>query len=598
MASAAHQVGTRTPARVTRDLGAFVRREWRVLLVSILCAALGPAAALVLPFAAKLVIDDVIGRGRSELLLPIVVVAGLAVAVQALAAYGVTQAGALVGHRAVAHLRRHLYRHALRLPVPYFDQTSTGTLVSRVIGDAECIRLVFGTGLLDVVSGALTAVLAFAVLLRLDWRLAAFVAAALALGCAGLARGFSALHPAFRAMGEFQATLASRLTEVFSGIRVVKTCAAERRERYAFARDNHRLLRASVGAHRHVAALAAAISLATSGVSLGLLVLGGQAVARGTLTLGELTLFVLLVGLLSAPVIQVVAAGSELGRARAGLARIHEMLNLPTEEAHNRGKSAVPRVVGSVSYDDVSYAYVPGYPVLKHVSLYAPAGATLAILGASGAGKSTLLSLLAGFDDPTGGRILIDGRPLRELNRSDYRRHLGVVLQRDQLIDGTIADNIRYARPSASPAEFQRAARLARCDELAHELTYGYETVVGERGVRLSGGQRQRVAIARALLADPRILLLDEATAHLDQQSERLIQEALATLCAGRTVFVIAHRLTTIQRADQILVLQSGTVVERGTYDELLKLKGNYWRANLMRRREDRAPEESRNVSC
>ncbi len=577
MAKAALREGTKAPARDTRELGAFVRREWRVLLVAIVCAVLGPVAALALPFAAKLVIDDVIGRGRSELLLPIAVAAGLAVAVQALTAYGATQSGAIAGLRAVTRLRQRLQHHALRLPVAYFDRTPTGTLVSRLMSDAEYVRTLFGSGLLELVSGALTAALAFAVLLWLDWRLTALVAVALVLGAAGLVRGFGALHPAFRAVSELQAALAGRLTEVLGGIRVVKTCAAERREGHAFARDNHRLLRASVRAHRHVAALAAALALASGGVSLGLLVLGGQAVASGALTVGDLALFVLLVGLLSAPLIQVTAFGAELGRALVGLARIREILALPAEKARGGGKLPLPRVAGAVTCDDVTYAYVPGQPVLRQVSLHAQVGATLAIVGPNGAGKSTLLSLIAGFDDPTGGRILIDGQPLAAIDLSAYRRHLGVVLQRDQLMEGTIAENIRYARPGASLAEFRRATRLAHCDQFVEQFTDGYETMVGERGVRLSGGQRQRVAIARMLLADPRILLLDEATASLDHESERLVQEALATLCAGRTTFVIAHRLTTIRHVDQIVVLQSGRVVEQGTYAELLRGGNGTW---------------------
>jgi ABC-type bacteriocin/lantibiotic exporter with double-glycine peptidase domain len=356
MANAALHQGTTAPARDARELGAFVRREWRVLSVATVCAVLGPVAALGLPFAAKVVIDDVIGRGRSELLLPIAAAAGLAVVVQALTTYGVTQAGALAGQRAVARLRQRLYRHALRLPVSYFDRTPTGTLVSRVMGDAECVRTLFASGLLDLMSGALTAALAFGLLLWLDWRLTALVAVALVLGAAGLTRGFGSLHPAFRTVSDLQATLAGRLTEVLGGIRVVKTCAAERREGHTFARDNHRLLRASIGAHRHVAALAAAIALASGGVSLGLLVLGGQSVARGALTLGELALFVFLVGLLSNPLIQVAAVGTELGRAFAAVARIRDVLRLPTEARQTRGGLPVPRVVGAVTCKDVTYA--------------------------------------------------------------------------------------------------------------------------------------------------------------------------------------------------------------------------------------------------
>jgi ABC-type multidrug transport system fused ATPase/permease subunit len=565
-----------TPA--SRELASIIWPERRMLLKAVACAILGPGAAMAVPFAAKLIIDEVIGRGRGELLLPIALGAALAILIQALTTYGVTQAGAVAGHRVVSRLRQRLQRHALRLPVRYFDRTPTGTLVSRLMSDVDQARILFGQGLLELVSGMITAALAFAVLLWLDWRLTALVALALGFVAAGLARGFGLLDSAFRAVSELQASLAGRLTEVFGGIRVVKSCSAERREVLAFARDNHRMIRVSIEAHRHVAVLAAVITLAGGGVSLGLLVAGGRAVARGGLTLGDLALFLFLVGLLSAPVMQVAAAGSELGRAAAALGRLREVLALSTEEAQDRGKLPVPRVKGSVRCDDVSYAYFPGHLVLSHVSLHAPAGATLAILGPNGAGKSTLLSLLAGFDDPSSGRILIDGSPLTALARVDYRRHLAVVLQRDQLIDGTIAENIRYGRPGASAAEFRRAARLAHCDEFVGQLPAGYETTVGERGLRLSGGQRQRVAIARALLAAPQILLLDEVTNQLDSESEALIQDALGTLRQDRTTFIIAHRLTTAQAADEILVLEAGTVVERGIHDALLLGGGRYAR--------------------
>jgi ABC-type multidrug transport system fused ATPase/permease subunit len=307
------------------------------------------------------------------------------------------------------------------------------------------------------------------------------------------------------------------------------------------------------------------------------------------MTLGDLALFVFLVGLLSAPLVQVTAIGSELGRALAALARVREVLALPTEEARDRDKRPVPAVAGTVVFDDVSYGYVPGRLVLRHVSLEAPAGSITALVGSNGAGKSTLLSLLMGFDHPTSGRILIDGRPLAELRRQELRRHYGVVLQTADLFDGTIVENIRYGRPRATTAEILAASRLTHCDEFVAQLPDGYDTIVGERGVKLSGGQRQRVAIARALLADPRILLLDEATAHLDSESEALIQDALRTLCRGRTTFVIAHRLATIQRADQILVLQGGAIVERGTHEELIARQGQYWWWNGVQGRLERS---------
>jgi subfamily B ATP-binding cassette protein MsbA len=578
MAKAAVHEGPRAPAREARELGAFVRPEWRVLLVAIVCAALGPVAALALPFAAKVVVDDVVGHGRSELLLPVAVAAGLAVAVQALAAYGVAQAGALAGQRVVARLRQRLQRHALRLPIGFFDSTQTGALVTRIIYDTEQVRNLLGSGVLQVVSGALAAALAFGVLSYLNWRLTLLVAAVLLLVALILTRRFRALHPAFLAVSELQAALAGRLTGVLGGVRLVKACAAERRETHTFARGTHRLFRAAIQASRDVSVLIAAIALATGGVSLVLLVLGGQAVAAGVMTLGDLALFVFLVGMLSTPLIQVAAIGGDLGRALAALARIREVLDLPAEGAAEPSRLPVPALAGGVVFDDVSYAYVPGRLVLRGVSFSAPPGGTIALTGPNGAGKSTLLSLLMGFDDPTAGHILVDGLPLGALRLREYRRHLGVVLQGNDLLDGTIGENIRYARPGASVEEFRRAARLAHCDEFVETLPNGYKTVVGERGVKLSGGQRQRVAIARAILADPRILLMDEATNQLDSESERLIQEALAVLCGGRTTFVIAHRLATVQRADQILVLQSGAIVERGTHEELLAQQGHYRR--------------------
>lgn len=559
-------------------------RERRLLLTALACAVVGPVAAMGMPIAAKLVIDEVVGHGQGALLTPIALAVGVAISVQAFATYGAAQAGSIAGQRAAARLRRQLQRQVLRLPVTYFDRTPTGGLVSRMMADADQIQTLFAGGLLPFVSSALTALLAFAVLAWLDWRLALAIAAALALATVGLRRGFRGVRPAFQTAGELYTALAGRLGELLSGIRVVKSCGAERREAHALACADHRLLRASVEAYRRVAVLAAAIALASGGVSLGLLAFGGQAVVRGTLTLGDLALFAFLVGLLGAPLVQVTALSGELSRSLAALARIREVLALPVEwaqpDAVHGGRHPVMRmsVSGAITLEDVSYDYGQGRAVLRHVSLHAPTGSTVAILGANGAGKSTLLALLAAFDDPTAGRILIDGQPLVALDRASYRRHLGVVLQRDLLIDGTIAENIRYARPRATMAEFRRAARIAHCDEFVEELPAGYDTFVGERGLRLSGGQRQRVAIARALLADPRIVLLDEPGAHLDPLSEQLIRQALGALCEGRTAFMVSHRAGVLPRIDQVIVLQGGAVVEQGAPAELRAQRGRYWR--------------------
>ena len=555
-----------------REARALLWRERRLVGLGLVAVLINRLAALALPVSAKLVIDDVIGQRRTGLLLPIAVAAGAAILVEAATAFVLSQAGALAGQRTIARLRRRLQAHALRLPVAFFDSSRSGSMVSRIMGDAEQLRTLVGAGAVQLVSGGLTASLALIVLFAVDWRLTALVFALLLLVAIGLTTAVGGLQSRFRCLSEGQAELTSRLAETLGGIRVVKSYVAERREEYAFARAAHRLVREALRAGTAVSALISAIALATGGVSLVLLVLGGRAVAAGAMTLGDLALYVFLVGLLGTPVIQVAAIGSELGRAFAGLGRIREFLDLPTEEIEDRGRVPLSGIAGMVVFDRVSYAYVPGRLALRQVSFRAAAGTTTALVGRSGAGKSTLCRLLLAFDQPTSGRILIDGRDLALLRRRDYRRRLGVVLQDDVLFDGTVADNIRYGCPEAAPAALRRAARLAHCDEFVEMLPDGYDTVVGERGVKLSGGQRQRVAIARALLADPRILILDEATSHLDVESEVLVLDGLTALRSGRTTFVIAHRRATIESADQVILLERGEVVEgdasrHGSYD-------------------------------
>jgi ABC-type multidrug transport system fused ATPase/permease subunit len=574
---AAVEEGMMSTASAGRELGVLLWKERGMLLVALACAVVGPVAAMGVPIGAKLVIDQVIGRGRAELLIPISVGASVAVLLQVAASYGATQAASVAGLRSTARLRRRLQVHLLALPVGYFDATPTGSLVARCLSDSDQVRLLLGPALIRFVSGGITASCAFAILLWLEWRLAVFAALILAVAVVGLSRGFAALHPAFRLVAQGQAGLGARLTELLSGIRVMKAANAERGEALALTRENHELLRVSVRAYRHAAALTAATALAAGGVSISLLVLGGQAVARGALTLGDLALFVFLVGLVYVPLLEGAAMGADMGRAVAALGRIREVLSRPTERSADRSKRRLRAIVGTVAFDSVSYRYGCGPLVLRDVSFVAQQGTMTALVGPNGAGKSTVAGLLLGFDEPSIGKVLVDGRPLSGLRVGDYRRHIGVVLQRDHLLDGTIAENIRYGRSSASSRDFHRATCLAHCDEFVGRLALGYDTRVGERGIRLSGGQRQRVAIARAFLADPRILVLDEVTAHLDLESEQLIREAIAALCIGRTTFVIAHRLATIERANQILVLQSGAVVERGTHEELVGRRGLYW---------------------
>jgi len=544
-----------------REMGELIWRERDVLLVALLCGVAGPVAGMAVPFAAKLVIDEVIVRGRTALLPLIAVGAGLGVALQEVTAYGLAQAGVVAAERTVARLRRRLYRHALALPVEYFDTTPTGSLVSRCLADADQVRALFGSGLLQLATGTLTAVIAVAVLASLDWQLTGLMVAALAIGATCLAHAFNGLHSSFRSLTKLQAALAGRVTEVFSGIRIVKIAGTERREALTFTREGHRLARASVGVQQRVAFLGAAITLTSGATSVALLVLGGGAVARGAMTLGDLALFVFLVGLLSAPLVQLAAVGGEVSRAMAALARIGEFRRTNTEDEEDRAARSLGRPRGDVVFDSVSFTYPAGCRALDDVSFQAPWGSLTALVGPNGSGKTTVAKLVLGLHRPTRGMVRIDGVDLATVRRRAYRAHVAVVPQEPFLFDGTVADNIRYARPAATDSEFLRALHLSHCDQMAGALPAGFETRVGERGMHLSGGQRQRIALGRAFLMDPRILIVDEGMTHLDPESEGCIEEALQTLRQGRTTFVIAHRSTGVPEADQVVVLEGGRVV-------------------------------------
>jgi len=555
-----------------REARALLWRHRRTLGAGLAFVVVNRAAALALPVSSRYLVDDVIGRQRGDLLLPVALLAGTAVAVESATGFAVSQVVGIGAQRAITELRRSLQARLLQLPVGFFDRTQTGSLVARVMSDAEQLRSMIGTGLIQLVSGALTAVFALGFLVTLNLRLTALIVVVLATFAVAASRGFGWLHAAFRGTSQINAEVTGRLAESLGGIRVVKAHAAERHEARAFARGAHRLLRAVARAHTGVSVLMASMTLATGLVSLLILVIGGRAVLGGAMSLGDLVMYVFLVGLLSAPLLQTAASAGELGKALAGLGRIRELRELESEAADDaaRGARPVRGIAGAVAFEGVSYAYLPGRPVLQDIDFVALAGSTTALVGRSGSGKSTICQLLLAYDYPAAGRILVDGCDLTLLRRGEYRRYLGVVPQDGFLFDASVTENIRYARPQATMAEVRAAARAAHCDEFIDGLPQGYDTVVGERGGTLSGGQRQRVAIARAVLADPRILILDEATSSLDSESEVLIQDALAVLTRGRTTFVIAHRLSMVERADQILVLEAGRIVERGVHEKLL----------------------------
>ena len=548
------------------------------LLVGFALMLVNRGAGLVLPASSKVLIDDIAVGARSDLLVPLAGAVALATLLQAAAAFALSQVVSVAGQRAIANMRRRVHAHVLRLPVSYFDNTRAGVLISRVMTDAEGIRNLVGTGIIQLVGGLLTALVALGVLFWLNATLTLLVLAILLVFAGTLAFAFSRLRPLFRARGEINAQVTGRLGEGLSGIRVVKTYVAERREARVFAKGAHRLLRNVASTITGTSAVAAFSTLCVGAVGAVIVLLGGRALLDGRMTLGDLVMYIFFVGLMAAPLIQMANIGTQISEAFAGLDRIREIMATPGERGEDRDARAVPPLEGRVTFSHVGFAYTPGNPVLHDISFEAPAGSTTALVGPSGAGKSTLIGLIMGFHDPTEGEIEVDGIPLSTLRLSNYRRQLGVVLQDNILFEGTVWENIAFARPGASEADVLEAARIANCHEFVEQFPDGFETLVGERGVKLSGGQRQRVAIARAILADPRILILDEATSSLDSESEALIQEGLAHLREGRTTFVIAHRLSTIRTADQILVVDGGRIVEQGTHTTLLEADGLYRR--------------------
>jgi subfamily B ATP-binding cassette protein MsbA len=534
------------------------------------------AAGFVVPFAPKILLDEVVAHRRSELLVWLALAIVGAALVQALAIFGLQRVLGLSAELVVLGWRRRIMARVTRMPASHLDGTQSGALLSRIMDDAAAMQNLVGAQLARWASNVVTALVALVALLWIDWRMTLAALAFAALPGLGLDVAHRKLRPLFRERGELRAEISGRLSQTLSGIRVVKAYAAERREQLVFTRGLHRLFRVMSQTTNRRGTMSAIAAVVSAGVIAIVLVMGGRAILDGRMSVGDFASYVAFALTFAAPLLDLPEIATRISETLADLDRVRAIEAVLPEDDGDAGRRPLPSVRGDVTFEDVSFEYRPGLPVLRDVSFRAPAGTTTAIVGPSGAGKSTLLALLMAFYRPTHGRITIDGHDLTSVKLRDWRRRLAVVLQDDFLFDGTLAENIALARPSATREDIAHAARVAHCDEIVRELPDGLDTVIGERGLKLSGGQRQRVSIARAILADAPVLLFDEATSSLDSESELVVRDAMKTLMRNRTVFVIAHRLSTIRSADRILVLDRGRLVEEGTHAELVARSGRY----------------------
>ena len=564
-------------SQVRRDLRDLVWPRRRLFFTGLLLVFINRAASLVLPASTKYLIDDIVGNRQADLLTPLVAVVGVAVLVQGVTSFGLIQLLSTSAQRLIAEMRIRVQTHIGRLPVRYYDANKTGALVSRIMSDVEGVRNLVGTGLVELIGGIFTSIIAFVLLVRINSTLTFVALGFLAVFGLILRKAFKSIRPIFRERGKINAEVTGRLTETLGGVRIVKGFHAEGREAAVFESGVMRLFENVRQSLFATSTIGLTSTLLMGVVSATVMVIGGRLLIQGVMTIGEFFQFTLLLGFMVAPVFQIASIGTQITEAFAGLDRMHEVLNERPEDEDQERTVEMGRIRGHVRFENVEFEYEPERPVLRGISLDAKPGTVTALVGSSGSGKSTLIGLVAAFSKPRAGRITVDGVDLSTALLDTYRSQLGVVLQDNFLFDGSIKDNILFGRPGASDAEIAEAVRIARVDEFAVQFEQGIGTIVGERGVKLSGGQRQRVAIARAILANPRILILDEATSSLDSESESMIQEGLAALMKGRTTFAIAHRLSTIRNADQILVLEHGLIVERGSHAELLASGGRYF---------------------
>lgn len=551
------------------------RRKY--LGVGLLLIVISRLSGLVLPGASKYLVDDVIPSSNLDLLKWLIVAVVLAVVIQSVTSFALTQILSVEAQNLISKLRAQVQAHIIKLPIRFFDSAKTGELVSRVMTDVEGVRNLVGTGLAQMVGGVLTSIICLVLLIIISPLLTLYVVLPVVIFGVISLKTFGKIRPIFRERGVINAEVTGRLTETLGGIRVIKGFNAERQEIRTFEEGVERLFLNVKSSLTATSFVTSAATLLLGLASAGIMGIGGYMIMEEDLTFGDFLAFTLLLGFLIAPILQMSNIGSQLTEAFAGLDRTEELMNLPLEEDPEVRTVSLPSIKGEVKFVEVGFSYDEGKKVLKNINFDAPAGSVTALVGSSGSGKTTISGLVASFLNPDQGKVTVDGVDLQKVQLGSYRSQLGVVLQDDFLFEGTIRENILFSRPDASSELLENAVRAAYVNEFTDEFELGLDTTIGERGVKLSGGQRQRLAIARAILADPRILILDEATSSLDAESERYIQASLRELLKGRTTFVIAHRLSTIRQADQILVIEHGEIVERGSHEELIQLQGRYY---------------------
>ena len=549
----------------------------KMVLIGLVLIIISRLASLVLPGASKYLIDNVIVNKDIHMLKILMVVVAASIIIQSITSFMLTKLLSVEAQNLISQLRVKVQRKILSLPISYFDNNKSGALVSRIMTDVEGVRNLIGTGLVQLVGGTLTAIIALVLLIKISPMMTLYVLVPVAIFAVVALKAFSYIRPIFKTRGIINADVTGRLTETLNGVRVIKGFNAEQQENESFERGAERLFENVKKSLTSTALITSSATFLLGIATTGIMGIGGYQIIKGEMTFGDFLAFTLYLGFMIAPIVQMSNIGSQLTEAFAGLDRTEEIMNMEAENDPAVRTVKLQHVEGNISFNDVSFAYEEDKEVVRNISFKAPAGSVTALVGTSGSGKSTIAGLAATFLNPKSGTVTVDGIDLATVDLSSYRQYLGVVLQDDFLFEGTIRENILFPRPNASEAQLLEAVKAGYVNEFTDRFEKGLDTIIGERGVKLSGGQKQRIAIARAILANPKIIILDEATSNLDTESESLIQQSLSELMKGRTTFVIAHRLSTIRKATQILVIENGNVQERGTHDELIEKKGRYF---------------------